>query len=84
MKNILVRIFYRPQIVAKLLRNDKVKVTFTNATKHETMLILYTLVRQAAKALGMQERELMNKIIDLDKTMVKTAKQKERQGRYNR
>ncbi len=52
----------------------QVKVKFNNADADQIMIIIYSIIQQFASHLKVDKRFIMNKIIDLDKTMVKQSK----------
>ena len=69
----LFRFFSRPSISAVILRNEKARVRFNNPNKEDMMILLYSIVRQTAPLLGFETRQLINKLVDLDKVLAKTA-----------
>jgi len=75
--------FRNPTIRAKLVNGGKqVKVALINTTAEQTMIILFLAISQIARQLRMEPRKLMNRIIDLDKTIIKTKKVEERTEKY--
>jgi hypothetical protein len=81
----MFKFFFKPQIKATLIKGgSQVKMKIRNATREQTMILMYLTVRQVAKALKMQERELMNKIIDLDKTIIKSQKLEQKEAYKNK
>lgn len=67
--------FFKPQLKATLINQQtQVKMKIRNANAQQALLLVYLTICQVAKALGMQDRELMNKILDLDRTIEKQEK----------
>lgn len=68
----MLKFFFKPKIKATLIRGDTaVKVAVKNATSEQIIIILFLTIKQIAKSLGMEQRQLMNRLIDLDKTIVR-------------
>lgn len=68
----MLKFFFKPKIKATLIRGGTaVKVAVKNATNEQTVIILFLAIKQIAKGLGMEQRQLMNRLIDLDKTIVR-------------
>ncbi len=68
----MFKFFFKPKIKAKLIRGGSaVKVSVINATAEQTIIILFLAVKQIAKGMGMDFRQMMNKLVDLDKTIIK-------------
>ena len=75
----------KPTIKAQLVRGGKnVSVKLINSTPDQTMIMLFLAMKQIAGHMKMAPRELMNKVIDLDKTIVRAQKVEERNNKYNR
>ncbi len=81
----IINFFTKPKISATLIDASHAKVLFRNVTAEETMIILFAIIDKTSKALGMQDhRQLMNKIIDLDKTIVRAKKQEKSAKKYQK
>lgn len=77
--------FKKPTIKARLIKGGKqASVTLSNVSAEQTMILLFMTMQQIAVAMNMETRQLMNKVIDLDKTIVKAKKVEERINKYNR
>ena len=71
----MFKFLFKPTIKAKLMRDGKsANISTSNITARQTFLLLYLLMKQLAKDLGMEPRALMNRVIDLDKQIIKTEK----------
>lgn len=71
----MLNFLFKPTIKAKLMKDGKgADITTRNITARQTFLLLYLLMKQLAKDLGMEPRQLMNSVIDLDKQIIKTEK----------
>lgn len=81
MKKLIAKIFFiKPRIIAKLIRGGSaVSVKVSSATSVEQIfLILFMLTKQLAQMLKMEHRQLLNKLVDFDKQIIKNAKQEEK------
>mgnify|MGYP001178303967 CR=1 FL=1 len=77
--------FRKPTIKAKLVKGGtKVKVSLINANKEQTMTLLFLQMKQIAAYMKMEPRALMNKVIDLDKTIVKSQKLEQKAVKYKK
>lgn len=71
----MFKFLFKPTIKAKLLKGGKeASITLRNINSRETFLLLYLAMGDIAKRLGMEPRALMNRVIDLDKQIIKTKK----------
>lgn len=71
--------FFKPSLKATLINQQtQVKMKIRNANAQQALLLAYLVVCQVAKALKMQDRELMNKLIDLDRTVEKQEKDRKK------
>ena len=61
-----------------------VSVSYRRCQPHDILLILYTCAQQAAIAMKMEPRFVINRLLDLDKTMVRSAKAAERESKYGK
>lgn len=81
----IFNIFRKPQIRAKLFKGGaKAKVTTINATAEQVMILLYMATKQLAGQLKKDHRQLLNELVDLDKRIVRSRKQEEREVKYGR
>lgn len=69
---------FRPSIKATLIGGQKAKVTVTHPDRENTMILLYSIVRQVAPMMGYNHREVINKLLALDTVIAKDAKKRER------
>lgn len=68
----MFKFLIKPKIKATLInKGSSVKVSIINATAEQTMIILFLLIKQVAKSLNLEHRQLLNRIIDLDKNIVR-------------
>lgn len=71
----MFKFLFKPTIKAKLLNGGKeASITLKNINSRETFLLLYLAMSDISKRLGMEPRALMNRVIDLDKQIIKTEK----------
>lgn len=81
----MFKFFQKPTIKSKLLKGGKeAKITLSNVTAEQTMILLFMTMKQIAISMGIEPRHLMNKVIDLDKTVIKNKKVEEKLHRYNK
>lgn len=67
--------FRKPTINAKLINhNRESKVTLSNINRQQTIVLLFSIVRQVAGMLKMDYRQLCNHLLDLDTQMKKNEK----------
>lgn len=73
---------FKPKIKAKLIKKGSaVKVSVINSKPEQTIIILFLTIKQVAKGMGLEFRQLMNNLIDIDKTVVK-SQNRERKEHY--
>lgn len=71
--------FFKPTLKTSLINKEtQVKMKIRNANAQQALLLVYLTVCQVAKALGMQDRELMNKILDLDSSVAKQERDRKK------
>lgn len=71
----MLNFFKKPSVKAKLVnKGTQVKVNFDHATPDQIMTMLFITIQEFAKNMKVDPRYLMNKIIDLDKTIIKNQK----------
>jgi len=69
----------KPSLKATLINQEtQVKMRIRNSNAQQAILLAYLTVCQVAKALKMQDRELMNKLLDLDRTIEKQEKSRKK------
>ncbi len=61
---------------------SKVKVKLMHANADQSMILLYMTIQQIAKGLKVDHRHLLNKLIDLDKRIVRNSKDEIKQAKY--
>lgn len=77
--------FKTPTIKARLIhKGTKAKVSFRNINKTDVVVLLFSVVKQTAQMLKIDHRQLMHKLILLDKQIVKSHKEEVRAEKYNR
>lgn len=76
--------FIRPSIKAWLLKGNAVKVTFTNTSREEAVLVSFAVIQQLAAHLGMDKRALLNKMLKMDSGVARIKKQEERDQKYGK
>lgn len=59
-------------------------IHYTNITPDKYYKALFYLLQQSAQNLGIPYRELMNKLISVDKEVVRDQKRKEKISRYKK
>lgn len=75
----------KPTIKASLINRGKnSKVTVSNASNTQILVLLFSLVKQIASMMKIDHRHLINKLTDLDKQIVKTNKKQEKSVRYKK
>jgi len=72
--------FRRPTIKAQLI-GQEAKITLSNINHRQTVVLLFSVIRQVAKMLKVDHRFLLNQLVDLDKTLVKNEKKAEKEQR---
>lgn len=81
----MFKFFRKPTIVAKLIDNGhNSKVSLINISHKDTIILLFSVVKQIATILKMDHRMLLNKLIEIDKGIIKTNKQQEKAVKYHR
>lgn len=75
----------KPNLKVKLVDGgNKASVKIRNANQSQIVILLYYAIRQTALHMKVSHRHLMNKLIDIDKTVVKTNKKQEKASRYGK
>ncbi len=76
--------FRRPTIKAQFIhKGADVRVTIINVRETEKRVtLLFMIVKQIAKAMGIDHRALLNRLVDLDKRINKYDKDEVRQAKY--
>lgn len=75
--------FRKPTINARMIKKGaQVKVKIINANADQTMILLYMTIKQIALSLKVDHRHLMNKLVDLDKRIIKNSKDEIKQAKY--
>lgn len=71
----MFKFLFKPTIKAKLLKGgQEAEITLKHATPRQTYLLIYLMISDLAKRLGMEPRALMNRVVDLDKQLTKIKK----------
>lgn len=69
------------QIKSTLIKGGKhVKVSISNVTREDTMIMLFLTIKEVAKFMRMDHRQLLNKLVDLNKTVDKAKKREEKEN----
>lgn len=75
----------KPTIKARLTnKGEKAKVDLINITKHQQFVLLHMIVKQIANGMNMDHRYVLNRLIDMDKQIIKGRKEEERQAKYGK
>lgn len=75
----------KPTIKARLVEGGaKAKVQLLNINKQQQVILIFMIIKQVAAGLGMDTRYVLNRLIDMDKGIVKQRKEEERQAKYGR
>lgn len=73
----------RPTIKARLVEGGaKAKVALINISKHDQIVLIFMIVKQIAAGLKVDTRYILNRLIEMDKGIVKKRKEEERQAKY--
>jgi exonuclease I len=76
---------FAPYIKAKLVDKGKaVKVKRVRCDEATTVTILYSLIKQVADQLGINDRQLLNHLKSLDNKINKAKKEEEKLARYGK
>jgi hypothetical protein len=77
--------FKKPTLKTTLVADGtKAKVKIRNANQSQVIILLYYAIKQTALHMRIDHRHLMNKLIDIDKTVVKSQKQEVKKSRYGK
>ena len=75
----------KPQIKAKLVKGgSRAKVEIINATLDQSLTIIYMQVRHIARMMKIDQRHILNRLIDIDKRIARAKKQEYKQARYGK
>lgn len=75
----------KPTIKAKLVNNGtKVKVLLSNVNAEQVIILLFMVIKQIATSMGIEHSHLINKIIDIDKTIIHAKKVEIKKNKYNK
>lgn len=84
MKNIFAK-FRKPTLKAKLIKGGtQAKVNLINMNAQQTIILLYMTILQVAKMMNKDSREIMNKLVDLDKQIIRTHKKEQKATKYKK
>jgi len=77
--------FRKPTLKAKLIKGGtQAKVNLINMSAEQTLILLYMTILQVAKMMRKDHRHIMNRLIDLDKQIIRTQKEEEREAKYGK
>lgn len=80
-----LKLFFRPSIAGKFVsRGRKVKVSISNLDKQDSFTLMFMILKEVAKYLGMDHRELLNKLKDLDTQIKKNEKTEVKKAKYGK
>lgn len=81
----MFKFFRKPTIVAKLIdKGHNSKVTLINISPKDTIILLFSITKQIAAIIKMDHRALLNRLIDIDKGIIKTKKEQTKAVKYHR
>lgn len=73
----------RPSITARLVAGgEKAKVYLTNITKEQQFVLLHMIIKQIAAGMKMDHRYVLNRLLDMEKSVTKARKEEVRQAKY--
>lgn len=64
----------KPTITAKLISESEVKVKIKNKNKAEVIYMIFGILYHVADSMRLTHRELLNRLIDIDKQTIKNQK----------
>jgi len=77
----MFKFLFKPTIKATLIKGGTgADITTRNINSRQVFLLLYLLIKQLAKDLGMDTRQLINRVVDLDKQLIKTQKAEKKEA----
>lgn len=77
----MFKFLFKPTIKATLIKNGTgADITTRHINSRQVFLLLYLLIKQLAKDLGMDTRQLINRVVDLDKQLIKTQKAEKKEA----
>lgn len=72
--------FFKPKIKATLIKNgSQVDIKIKNANAEQILIMLFLTIKQIALYLKVDKRHVMNKLIDLDKQIVRSEKRAQKE-----
>lgn len=78
--------FFRKPFIKAVLRSktNEVKIDVKYASSHDLFIILFSMIRKVASLLKMDFRQLVNKIIEVDKSIIRQKKIAEKENKYQK
>lgn len=77
----MFKFIFKPKLTATLIKGgSQAKIKAKHIKADELLILMYLTVRQVAQYLKMDHRALMNKLIDLDKIILKDNKKKQKES----
>lgn len=77
----MFKFFFKPKIKTTLIKGgNAVKIAIIRANAEQTIVMLFLTINQIAKDMGLDPRNLMNRMLDLDKTIQKARKKEKKQA----
>lgn len=84
MKKIL-HYFHKPTLTGTLIKKGgNARVRIINANSEQTLILLFMIVKQVAKSLKKDHRQLLNVLISMDKRIVRARKEEEYVARFGK
>lgn len=81
----IFKFFKKPTLTAKLVnKGTQASVKLSNLSAEQTLVLLYMTILQVGKMLNKDHRHIMNRLIDIDKQIVKTEKDAEKVAKYGK
>lgn len=79
-----MQLFKRKPSIKVTLRDDvgNISVTRTNATAEQLFILTFGMVQEIGKDLGMDTRQVMNRLVDLHKELTRNRKREIKKVRY--
>lgn len=76
----MFKFLFKPKLTATLIKGGtQARVKAKHMKPDELLILMYMTINQVASYLKMDRRQLMNKIIDLDKIISRDKKKKEKE-----
>ena len=81
----MFKIFKKPTIKGRLVSGgDKAKVDLININKSQQFILLHMIIKQIAAGMKVDQRYVLNRLIDMDKEILKARKSEVKQAKYGK